>query len=164
MARSNCLLAVGLFLLSGCATHSIRPVDEAITVSRRPWFAICAGVCPDYDVTVWSDGRVKTVRRHLDVPDEVNQFRVSRHRAATFGQIVAPLRNLASQTASVPCAHNVSKEEAPLVMNVAEIEIRWPDARITACANESGAAALGAIKRSLEVVRLREDGWSQVGL
>ena len=37
---------MALILLPGYAHFSVAPIDDAITVSRRHWIGICAGVCP----------------------------------------------------------------------------------------------------------------------
>jgi len=63
---------------------------QPITVSQRFEGIICAGVCPNNDVTVWSDGRVSVVRHQSNGADHLDHFRVTRAEAAKFRSILLP--------------------------------------------------------------------------
>jgi hypothetical protein len=64
--------------------------EQPISVSQRPEAIICAGVCPNNDVTVWPDGRVLVVRHQLNARDQVEHFRVSHAEAIRFRGILLP--------------------------------------------------------------------------
>src|SRR4051794_13323281 len=102
--------------VAGCtSTPSVG--RESIIVSRRPWFAICAGVCPNYDVTVSADGGVVAKRGHHE-----DRFVVSRAEAADFRMKLQPFRPVGEQPDPLVCTHDdVRPEDAPLVMKVREI-------------------------------------------
>jgi hypothetical protein len=137
---------VGLVLLSACvSTRSV--VRETITISRRPWYAVCAGTCPNFDLTVWPDGRVLVIRHSLaGDPDELERFQVSPADVASFRSKLLPYRPADDWPAPAVCNHTTSLEEAPLVMKVTEIEIRWSGtdkaARLQASANQEETAPL----------------------
>ena len=149
----------GLPLLSGCASVGTAVSMESISVSRRPWFGVCAGVCPNYDVTVWADGRVLSVRRYSHVPDVVQRFRVPTRDAAQFRSILLPYRPTNAQDVEPTCEHRVSPDEAELVLKVREIEMVWSGpsgpSRLVACDNP---ALLEALRRALWSVNLYLDG------
>jgi hypothetical protein len=126
-------------------------------VSRRPWYVICAGVCPYYDVTVWADGRVLT-----KLGNHEERFRVSRAEAAAFRSKLRPFRPAGEQPDPLVCSHDGRPEDAPLVMKVREIEIRWSGtdhpARLAACDNSLYADLREAIRQALWSVHLYVDG------
>ena len=145
-----------LLLLPACASISEQP-SESVTVARRPWFGICAGVCADYDVTVWNDGRVVSIRHNVDEPDEVERFRVSHAEAAEFRTKLHPYRPVGDAPVPEFCEHPLRSDEASLLMKVAEIEIRWSDRRpnrIVACDTKVNAKLVEDIKQALWSVHL----------
>ena len=158
LKRSAVLL--GILLISNGAPARPQISNETITVSRRPWFAICAGVCPNNDITVRSDGRVVAVRHHLEEPDEIERF-VTRAEVAFFRSKLLPYRRSYDWPAPT-CEHNVSPEEAPGVMKVTEIEITWSDSDRTglfiACADQNAVKLLEAIQEALWAVHLYVTG------
>src|SRR4051812_37095018 len=145
-----------LFLSPACA--SIRePAPGQINVAGRPWFGICLGACPDYEVTVWEDGRVVAVRHRFEGADEVEQFRVSRAEAAEFRARLRRYRPVGDAPVPAFCDHHVPADEAPLLLKVTELEIRWSDARpsrLVACATSENARLEEAIRRALWSVHL----------
>jgi hypothetical protein len=153
---------VGLLVLLGCVSTRARPTDDAITLSRRPWFGVCAGVCPHYDVTVQADGRVWSVLHHFDWPDEVAASRVSQGRVERFRSILAGYRDQAGGPDSAECRHDVPPEEAELVLKTREIEIKWStresSAHLVACQTPENRALLEAIDEALGTVGLNVEG------
>lgn len=161
------LSLVALLLLSGCV--SMRPQGrESITVSRQPWYGICAGVCPDYDVTVSNVGQVAVGRPSGVLHGQadgfpafhvVDQFRVSRAEAAAFRRMLLPFRPSSEQREFPLCWHDVRPEERPLVLKVIEIEITWSGgdhpARLVTC---DGTSLNEAIRKALWSVHLYLDG------
>jgi hypothetical protein len=150
------LAIVGLLGVVG-VTSTPLAARETITVSRRPWFAICAGVCPYYDVRVWPDGHVLVKRGSFE-----ERFRVSPAEAADFSSKLRPFRPAGEEPDKLICVHDGRPEDAPLVMKVREIEIRWSDtrhaARLTACDNSVYADLEEAIDQALRSIHLSIDG------
>jgi hypothetical protein len=149
-------LAFGFLGIAGLTSApSVAP--ESITVSRRPWFAICTNVCPDYDVTVSADGEVVAKRGSNE-----ERFQVSPAEAADFRNKLRPFRPVGEQPDQLVCAHDGRPEDAPLVMKVREIEIRWSGtsrpARLSACDNALHADLTEAIRQALWSVHLYVDG------
>lgn len=144
---------VGLALLSACASTRAPLPGETVTVSRRPWFAVCTGVCPNYDVTVEPDGRAQSVLHAFDRSAEVVPLRISRERRARFHNILAPFRPAGRQPAPAVCDHGVDAQEARLVVKAKEIEITWSgaggSARLIACDTPENAALRKAIDAAL---------------
>jgi hypothetical protein len=147
---------VGLLGVVGLTSMPLA-ARETITVSRRPWFAICAGVCPYYDVTVRPDGHVLVKRGNFE-----ERFRVSPAEAADFFSKLRPFRPAGEEPDQLICVHDGRPEDAPLVMKVREIEIKWSDtrhaARLTACDNSVYADLIEAIRQALWSVHLYVDG------
>lgn len=117
-----------LLALSGRPAPPARP-GETITVSRRPWFAVCAGVCPHYDVTVGPDGRGWSVRHRFDLPDLVRPLRVTRAGSARFRGILEAYRPGPADREIAGCRHHVAPEALPLVVKTVEIEVKWSGPR-----------------------------------
>jgi len=145
------------FLGVAGSTSTPTGARESITVSRRPWFAICAGVCPNYDVTVSADGRVVAKRGSGE-----ERYRVSRAEAARFRKKLQPFRPVGEQRDPLVCAHEGRPEDAPLMMKVREIEIWWSGvphpARLAACDTAAYADLTEAIRQALWSVHLYVDG------
>ena len=144
-----------LLALTGCASIPPHAPEDAITVSRRGWFAICVGICPEYDVTVQGGGRVWAVRRSYGAPDWVIPLRLSPARAARFRAILEPYRPARGDPEDLQCVHDVPPEEAQLVMKVTEFEIKWSDGRhLIACDTPDNRPLRDAIDEALKSVGL----------
>ena len=156
------LAVLGSLLVSGCASMGAATADDIITVARRPWFQVCAGVCPNYDVTVWPDGRVSAVRHNWGAPDEVERFRVSPESATDFRRILAPYKPAGGAGDAPVCKHDVLSEEASLVRKVTKIEVTWigsrNPARLVACDGKGSAGLTEAIRQALWSVNLYVGG------
>jgi hypothetical protein len=152
----------GLLILSGCASVGARTSGETITVSRRPWFAICTGVCPDFDVTVEADGRVRSVRHYFDATDEMASFRSSTAGFARFRSLLAPYRPGEGHPEPSECRHDVDGSEAGFIVKTLEMEIKWSgpagSAHLIACDTPDNEALKGAIGDALRSVGLEIDG------
>lgn len=154
----SCSLVGALIGLSTPTAAKPRMASETITISRRPWFAICAGLCPNYDVTVSKNGEVAARIRSAGERDAVTRYRVSRSDVARFRGILQPLKPRAFHLTRPSCDHAVTAEERPLLLRVSEIEIRWGNAgsrqRLMACDNERDQQIRQTIERALEAVHL----------
>jgi hypothetical protein len=152
------LALMGLLGLSSCVSTGTSLSGETITVSRRPWFGICAGVCPNYDITVQPDGRVWSVRHHFDAADEVARLRVSGNQLVHFYSFLAPYQPNDGDPIPSKCEHHVSPQEAQLVLKAIEIEIKWFDASNSAhriaCDTPENAALREAIDGALRSLDL----------
>jgi hypothetical protein len=156
-------IAVLLSLLVASTAFARPPQEgEAIQISRRPWFAICAGVCPNYHVAVRPDGAVLVLRRNFDSVDEVMSFRVSPARLARFRAILAAYRPTDDTPEPSRCEHDVRPEEAALVRDAVEIEVKWTGAagsdHLVACDTQENAALREAIGAALQSLGIAADG------
>lgn len=151
-----------LLLLSGCATPAAENSGESITVSRRPWFGLCTGVCPNYDVTVEGSGRVWAIGHRAGAADALAAPRVSRRQLARFRGLLAPYRPAAGHGEPDQCKHAVNGQEAKLVMDVREIDIRWSrkgrSDQLIACDVPENARLVAAIAEALAALGLSADG------
>jgi len=121
-------MLLGLFfceLVVACASTSSRVPDHSISVSTRTTFMVCTGVCPNYNLTVWPDGRVLVVRHFTGDADEVKHFRVSPSEAAQFAHLLLPYRPSTSLTPD-SCRHS-EPSVPPFSMEGADLEITWLD-------------------------------------
>jgi hypothetical protein len=157
---------IGLLVLSGCASPGTQAsggaYGDTITVSRRPWFAICAGLCPNYDVTVQADGRLWSVRHAYDVPDRVSSARISSAALARFRSILAPYRPAPEAGEPSACRHEASAQTQELIVEAREIDVKWSgagtSAHLIACDTPENAALRGAIAEALRAVHLDPAG------
>lgn len=144
---------IGLLLLSACESTRAAPSGDTVTLSRRPWFGICAGVCPNYDVTVGPGGRAWSVLRSFHRPDQVVHLRPTWEQRARFLSLLAPFRPDGRRPERPECDHRLPPEEAPLLVRVTEIEIRWSGAsgaaHLIACDTRENAALRAAIDEAL---------------
>lgn len=159
MAAFACRLTlIGLLMLPSTATAGSRSSIDWIAISQRPQDVICAGVCPNADVTVWRDGRVLVVRHHSGRPDDVEHFRVSQDEAARFRSILLPYRPTSHQTDPDACKVDPQQGGAG-VLKAPQIEVRWCDdagpARLRFITNNS----VEAVRQALWSVHLYIDGW-----
>lgn len=152
---------IGLLLLPACASTS-PGARETITLARRNWFGGCISNCPNYDITVWDDGHVVARRHSYGAPDRVERFRVSPTAVSAFWKVLLPFRPPGSGPVPPVCHHDLPPEEAPFVMKVTEIEIRWIGAehrtRLVACDVRESVHLLEAIRQALWSVNLYYDG------
>ena len=122
------------FLISLCAiglAGSISPASaktQVVKVSQRYPFAVCTGVCPNYDLQLHADGRVELRRVEFDGPDEYDSFRVSARSAARFMQTVEKLRPPKGRDVEeTDCGADDPHDLAPLHLDVKEVQIAWID-------------------------------------
>ena len=147
----HCVSLAALLLPSPCASTRAHRGGEIIVVAR-PWFAVCLGTCPNYDVSVRDDGRVIAVRHGFERADEVERFRVSPAEAAAFRARLDRYRPIGEAPIPAFCKHHVPSDLTPLLLRVTELEIRWSDARpsrLVACAIEENARLVEDIRRAL---------------
>lgn len=94
--------------LCSCATVAPTPV-ETITISERMWYPICAGVCPDFDASIRSDGQIYThVRFGLA---GVYRLQVTPQRVAQFAAMIRPLGSPGKLEPIAPCSHYLPKDD-----------------------------------------------------
>jgi hypothetical protein len=132
-----------------------KPV-ETITISYRTWYPICAGLCPDYDLSVSSDGQVNSHR--LRPIASQRHYRVSREQAVQFAAIIGELGRPAKPQPIVSCWHYLPKndpfygEQSSLSKRPALV-IRWSGAtemQLVRC--DSDPATAEVIARALRSV------------
>jgi hypothetical protein len=133
---------------------------ETIKLSRRHSFAVCTGLCPNFDLQVHADGRVELRRVEFDDADEYRQYRVPTRRTATYFQMLDKLRPADGQDVEeTRCGADVPAEMKRLHIDVAEVEIVWLSTesaqRLEGCQTEERLEALGD---ALGVLGLYSDG------
>jgi hypothetical protein len=91
-----------------------------------------------------------------------NAFAFPVPKAADFRSKLQPFRPLGEQADPLVCSHAGRPEDAPLVIKVREIEIRWSStdhpARLEGCDNAAYAGLTEAIRQALWAVQLYVDG------
>jgi hypothetical protein len=93
---SRTIRLASLVLLFGCAPVPTVAAVKSITVSKTPWFGLCARVCPFYTVTVTSGGEVIAQNR---LPIRLTRLRVTPTEAERFFSLIAPYRSTISTEA-----------------------------------------------------------------
>lgn len=158
MARFSFIAFVALTLTGGCTSMRDLAGADIVTVGIRHNYVMCAGICPNIDVTVWPDGRVLVVH-HNDTGD-VKRFRVSPSRASQFHELLAPYRTYNLQRQQHACDDEVAEEQKPFMLKVTEIAITWGRAndRFVACKTPDNAALREAIRQALWSVDLYISG------
>jgi len=152
MAGFACRLALlGLLVLPGSPTSASGSSMDRTTISQWPPDIVCAGVCPDADVTVWADGRVLVMRHHS--PQDVQHFRVSEDEVARFRSILLPYRPASDPTDPDVCKGDEHRDAAR-VLGTPVMEVTW-------CEGE-GAARLGFLRFPISgfAEAIRQAPWS----
>jgi hypothetical protein len=156
---------------------TVRPMrwsasGETVTITRRPWYPVCAGVCPFYDVTVRADGRAWSVRHSLGEADGITPLRIPGARLARFYAALAPYHPRGRDVEPSECRHDGLPGEGPLVSTVVEIAVKWSgrrgSAHVIACDTQENAGLTKAIEAALRSLRLdvtgRPSDWSRLPL
>jgi hypothetical protein len=132
----------------------------AVKVAKRHAFAVCTGLCPNFDLQVRADGRVELRRVWFDDADEYRQYRVSTRKAATFFQMLDKLRPADGQDVEeTNCGADVPAAMKPLYIDVTEIEIVWLSTEsaqhLEGCQTDK---RIEALRDALRVLGLYSDG------
>jgi hypothetical protein len=92
--RSVLALAALLLPAAGCTRPAAPAGGEMIVVDAAPVVGICAGTCPDYRLTVSSDGAVELIGDRLgrDEAQVARRWRISPDRFPAFRAALAPFR------------------------------------------------------------------------
>jgi len=89
MRRNASRFAILALALTVCGGAS-QPPGDADTVTVRRAYQVCAGFCPEYEITVHRDGIVTA--------STGSSYQVTRQQAARFQSLLAPLQRMGSQT------------------------------------------------------------------
>jgi hypothetical protein len=150
--------------LCSCATVAPKPV-ETITISERMWYPICAGVCPDFDARIRSDGQIYT---HVSLSPQAGMHRlqVTPERAAQFAAIIAQLGAPGRPQPIGPCEHYLPQgdpfnnpESRRSLSKDPAVVIRWSgsaEGQLVRC--DTDWAAKETIRKALWRVGLYLDG------
>jgi hypothetical protein len=160
MLRSVPLLAA--IALTSCVTgaHGDRHPATTVAVRFSGGYAICIGLCPDFETQVQSTGLVMSRNR---VTKRASRFRVGPSKVKEFVARLDALRPMHDQKADKECAQVTLENGSPDPLSMAkpdDIEIRWIErgtqVRLTACyANAAIRKPLQQALRDLGV-----DPWS----
>jgi Domain of unknown function (DUF6438) len=156
LARGALLL--GLAMLCGAFTRPPQE-GESIELSRRHWWFICTGSCPNYDVIVQPSGQVTVIRRYFDTVDDVRRFRISPARLARLRAIVEPFRPDEGTPEPDRCDHHLTpEEEADMLVRTVEMEVKWAGPgrsyHLVACDTPEYAALRTAMDSALRTLGL----------
>jgi len=146
--------------LAGCATPRAEP-PASITVTQRPTYGICAGYCPDVDVTVREDGRVTVSRHHPGEADEVRHLNVTSGQARRFMRILRPHRLALREAGPAGCGFWNTTD--PLVLKVYPYQVTWSDAddgtfQLHSCGGAEDPDIGEALRRALSAIGLHLGG------
>ena len=116
-------------------------------IQRRTGALVCTGVCPDYDLTVSSGGRV-----HSDVGRgyRVYDFRIARSQEAEFARLIQQLRPSGRPQPMVTCEH-----PDPVGPSGPALVIRWsgtPASQFVTCSIDD--VTLQTLARALRSIRV----------
>src|SRR5579884_3238600 len=165
--RTVAALILALLLLSGSSSPGQSDV-RSVTFSRNFAYAICAGVCPVYDLTVTPDGLVDVQQR--GALNEHFRFRVSRSAAQSAIATVSPFRSATQTAPRATCAVPLGANPALFDPSVEQFAIEWhsqrgterlvacPEDERTVSAFNSAISALGVGPTGLPFVKQRIDG------
>ena len=160
-------ISASSLLLMG-ANANAQGASESVKISRRPWYGLCAGTCPSYDISVEKNGAVET-RTDVDLAQmaQIQRSNVPLASVARFRAILAPYRPRGERRTHAVCQHPVSAEEARLLTHHIEIEIRWTSpgasSRLIACDDGQDAQLLTAIHEALSTLGLLDTGHRATG-
>lgn len=109
-------------LVSGAGRATSSP--STISIRVRPIVGICAGLCPDFKISLVGERRV-VVRQFAFRPalGRVRTFDVPSAAAAAFREELAPLRPAGTLDRGVPCPLNGADER--LRYGASDYDIRW---------------------------------------
>lgn len=125
-------LGGSLLPLLVCASGPLPGAEERDTVTVSVRNNLCAGLCPNYDVSVQSDGQVTSHR--LGIRLEALRFRVSAAEAARFRSILHGFRSAAMPRSQSLCLRAIdplrtwqSMGRPTMVLRYGAVEIGWRD-------------------------------------
>jgi hypothetical protein len=154
------------FLLGGSSLPD-DPDLQSLTFRTGFAYAICAGLCPTYDLTLTPNGLVEVQQRDLK---EHYRFRVTRSAARAAIASVSEFRSAARGSSRGPCAVPTGSDAELFDPNVVQFAIEWQGRRgaerLAFCAEDGDAVAafhsaismLGVDLAGRPLVKQREDG------
>jgi hypothetical protein len=128
---------------------------EVVKVSRH--IHLCAGICPDYDVSVEANGSVQ-VKSSVGMPFEQKAaYHVS---AADAARVRSILLSLGHSQDGVICPHPEWEGGYSAPENDTEVRLITQNAppRLIACDNKQDARFLAAVHQALAILNLNEMG------
>jgi hypothetical protein len=124
MAQARWLAVAPLLpVLAGCATAGPLAAGESISISQRHDYAICTGLCPNYDLTVRADGLVDVQQVRLDEHPASERYRVPPAQAAPFARILQAYRPHGVK--GTPICDHTGFEARGMTLDVVEVQITW---------------------------------------
>jgi hypothetical protein len=147
------LMLFGLALPAAAnATQAHR--HESITLRVRPSYAICAGYCPDFTMTVSPSGQVFSRSRWTGV----HSFTVGPDQLQSFHRILDPIRPQGDKPLDTSCDRARRADGKPDMLDDPrpdDVEIRWDGPtshpRLASCAR-SPLSIYGTVKRAVEAL------------
>jgi hypothetical protein len=123
-----------------CATTaSALPFDTIVVRFRHP-AAVCAGVCPSFEIEVHAQGHVESRGIRLEAPSHFDAKPADLER---FTELMAELRPETDRRIDESCEQAKREDGSPDPLSTPrpdDIEVRWyaPDGfvRLTACASD----------------------------
>jgi hypothetical protein len=133
-------VACAVVLATAAPAASAPQGDEVIFVRLRHNYAVCAGFCPHFDMTVSPDGRVVSRAPPGTPRTAVYRYRVSTRKLANFRHILRPLRPRGVRRLDTVCAQAKLPDGSADALSDPrpdDVTVRWiskrSEASLTSC-------------------------------
>ena len=137
---------------TAAATGSGQP--EVITLRVRPSYAVCAGYCPYFTMTVSPSGKVFSRSQWIGV----HSFTANPDQLKSFHRILDPIRPPGNRQLDTSCARARTADGKPDSLDDPrpdDVEIRWDGptshARLASCAR-GPLSIYGTVKSAVEAL------------
>ncbi|MXO59066.1 hypothetical protein GRI89_05875 [Altererythrobacter salegens] len=144
-----------LAALSACAATPAPVSEEAVKVSQRHAYAICAGSCPEHDLQVRADGRIDVHRIDFDGTDAYETFTVAPSRAVEFATSLRNLRSSAADEAS--CHSSDTAADQDMRRDVTELAVTWVSSHVDHFEGCLTPARLNTLREAYRALGLTAD-------
>ena len=135
--RRNLVVLAAITLASG-GSAAPAPSRIDVTIRVQPLVGICAGLCPDFEVTVGENRAIVRRVYFQRAPRSVRIYDLRAVDAAMFRKILAPLRPVGLSSEGVPCP--IAPELENMRYGESVYRITWREGartdRLLACYDE----------------------------
>ena len=133
-------LACAVVLTASVPAASEQPADEVIIVRLRHPYAICAGFCPHFEITVSSTGSVISQAPEGTLVQHIYRYQVSRRQVAAFRRILSTVRPRGVRQLDKTCTQATKPDGSADTLDDPrpdDVMVRWigrrSEARLTSC-------------------------------
>ena len=132
--------AIAAAVLLLCASAAAASRQETITIRLRHGYAYCAGVCPNFAMTVYPSGKV--VSQEFWSGATIHRYRVRPRQLAIFRELLDRIKRPGERRLDVWCRRALGDDGKPDPLHDPrpdDIEVRWDGpsshARLTSCSD-----------------------------